>query len=111
MNCTLILQCTQSGSSETTYSDTSLACIGNSKSSDNISLVGLARFMGVTYFIRESINVCKDTSSVKIVWADCDALPYALVVCVVDGLSLDSRNRACEPPASHIINRGSGNRS
>ena len=57
------------------------------------------------------MKVCKDTSSVKIVCADCDALPYALVVCVVEGLSLERRKRACEPPASHMMNRGNGNRS
>ena len=64
-----------------------------------------------TNFIRWSMNVCKETSSVNMVWADCAVVPYALVVCVVDGLSLDNKNRACEPPASQIMNRGNGKRS
>jgi hypothetical protein len=32
-------------------------------------------------------------------------------VCVVDGFSLDSRKRACEPPALVTMKRGSGKRS
>lgn len=65
-----------------------------------------------TYFIRWSMNVCRDTSSVKMVcavWAPTP--PYAPVVCVVEGFSLDSKKRACEPPASQTMNRGRGNRS
>ena len=57
------------------------------------------------------MKVCKDTSSVKMVCAERDVPPYVLVVCVVEGLSLESRNRACEPLASQMIKRGNGNRS
>ena len=41
----------------------------------------------------------------------CALLPYALEVCVVEGLSLDRRKRACEPPASQMMKRGRGKRS
>lgn len=37
--------------------------------------------------------------------------PYAPVVWVVEGLSLDNKKRACEPPASQTMKRGKGNRS
>ena len=65
-----------------------------------------------TYFIRCSMKVCKDTSSVNMVCAFCAPTPpYAPVVWVVEGFSLDNRNRACEPPASQTMNRGRGKRS
>lgn len=65
-----------------------------------------------SYFIKWSIKVCKDTSSVKMVWADvAPTPPYGPLVCVVEGLSFDSKNLAWEPPASQMMNRGSGNRS
>lgn len=58
------------------------------------------------------MKVCKDTSSVKMVCAFCAPTPpYAPVVCVVEGLSLERRNLACDPPASQTIKRGSGNLS
>lgn len=57
------------------------------------------------------MNVCRDTSSVKIVWALWAGAPYAPVVWVVDGFSFDKRKRACEPPASHTMKRGRGKRS
>lgn len=58
------------------------------------------------------MKVCKETSSVKIVCAVCAPTPpYAPVVCVVDGLSLDNKKRAWEPPASQTMKRGKGNRS
>lgn len=58
------------------------------------------------------MNVCNETSSVKIVCADVAPVPpYGPEVCVVEGLSFDNRNRACDPPASQTINRGSGKRS
>jgi len=66
---------------------------------------------GGIYFIRCSINVCSETSSVNIVWAFCGTPPYPPDVWVVDGLSFDRRKRAWEPPASQTINRGSGKRS
>lgn len=72
----------------------------------------LVLFVCIAYFIKWSINVCRDTSSVKMVWAEvAPTPPYAPVVWVVDGFSLDSRNLAWEPPASQIMNLGSGNRS
>ena len=49
------------------------------------------------------MKVCRLTSSVKMVCAVCDTPPYVADVCVVLGLSLDSRKRACEPPASHTM--------
>ena len=73
--------------------------------------VTVEQVVAVTYFIKWSMKVCSDTSSVKIVCAERDVPPYVLVVCVVDGLSLESRNRAWEPLASQIIKRGNGNRS
>lgn len=66
----------------------------------------------ISYFIKWSIKVCRETSSVKMVWAEvAPTPPYGPVVWVVDGLSLDSRNLAWEPPASQMMNLGSGNRS
>lgn len=41
----------------------------------------------------------------------CAVLPYALEVCVVEGLSFDNRKRAWDPPASQMMKRGKGNRS
>lgn len=57
------------------------------------------------------MKLCRETSSVKIVWAVCAPAPYALVVCVVEGFNLDSKNRACEPLASQMMNLGNGNLS
>ena len=60
------------------------------------------------------MKTCKLTSSVKIAWPvpALAALPYMLAdMCVVDGLSFESRNRACEPPWSQTMYRGIGKRS
>jgi hypothetical protein len=49
---------------------------------------------------------------VKMVWAEvAPTPPYGPVVWVVEGLSFESKNLACEPPASQMMNLGSGNRS
>ena len=65
-----------------------------------------------THFIKCSINVCKLTSSVNVVCAVCDTPPYVPeLVCVVEGFNFESRKRACDPPASQTIHRGSGKRS
>ena len=66
---------------------------------------------GRTYFIKCSMKVCKLTSSVKIVCAFCGTPPQAALWCVVLGLSLLNKKRAWDPPASHTMKRGSGNRS
>lgn len=68
----------------------------------------------LTSRLRCSMNTCKLTSSVKIAWpvAAPAELPYMLVdICVVDGLSLDNKKRACEPPWSQTMYRGIGKRS
>lgn len=79
---------------------------------DTGQTLGTTRKRGNTDFIRCSMNVCRLTSSVKIVCAVCETPPYVPAeVCVVDGLSFDSRKRACEPPASQTMKRGSGKRS
>ena len=41
----------------------------------------------------------------------CAEVPYALLVCVVEGLSFERRKRAWEPPASQMMKRGKGKRS
>jgi hypothetical protein len=59
------------------------------------------------------MNTCKLTSSVKIAApVEPGAEPYILDdVCVVDGLSLESKNRAWLPPWSQTMYRGIGKRS
>ena len=60
------------------------------------------------------MKTCKLTSSVKIACPAPapDGVPYMLAdMCVVDGLSFDSKKRACEPPWSQTMYRGIGNRS
>ena len=69
---------------------------------------------GRTKRFKCSMKTCKLTSSVKIAWPvpALAALPYMLAdMCVVDGLSFESRKRACEPPWSQTMYRGIGKRS
>ena len=66
---------------------------------------------GRTKRFKCSMKTCKLTSSVKIAWPvpALAALPYMLAdMCVVDGLSFESRKRACEPPWSQTMYRGMG---
>lgn len=65
----------------------------------------LSKATELTKRLRCSMKTCMLTSSVKIAcpFPGPPVAPYALLpdMCVVDGFSLDSKKRACEPPWSH----------
>jgi hypothetical protein len=64
-----------------------------------------------TSLLRCSIKTCSETSSVKIEVVP-PAAPYEPpLMCVVDGFSLERRNRAWDPPWSQTMYRGIGFRS